>query len=92
MDYQTVAWVGYELPIFSYLDLSYYVNLTTSEGYTIILVISIIYMALFCLVQVIIYLLGVSYSTLAANIRKIIFIVTKNVLFLPFLNIILKYK
>jgi len=38
------------------------------------------------------FLLGKTYSNPVANVRKLIFIFTKNILFLPLFNIVLEYE
>jgi hypothetical protein len=90
VDYFTPQWVGAYRPVFSYFDLSFYLANSSAFVYQSALIAAIVLMNAFWVVQLSMFLLGKEYSNRAANVRKLILIVTKNVLFLPFVNVVLE--
>jgi hypothetical protein len=83
-------WLGYSQPIFSFTDLSYYLNFTNSNTSQLIFMLSIAYMNLYWMVLLFFFLVDRKLGNLGLNIKKFVFIVNRNLLILPFFNIILK--
>lgn len=90
IDYFTSTWLGDPQPIFSYLDLSYYLRFASQNACSITVIVSLIYMNLYWLVHVVIFFADKKLSNIALNVKKLIFIITKNLFFLPLLNIVLR--
>jgi hypothetical protein len=90
IDYFTMDWLGYTQPIFSFLDASYYLNFASSSTYQLVFILSIVYMNLYWIVLLSFFLVGKKYSTLGQNLKKSAFIISRNLLLLPFFNLILK--
>ena len=91
IDYFTLNWLGYNQAFFSYLDLSYYLNLASANTYNLTLIVCLVFMNLYWIVQVFVFMLGKTYSNTLSNVRKFIFIFTKNILLLPLLNVVIEY-
>lgn len=91
IDYFTTDWLGYSQPIFSFVDVSYYLNFTNSDTYQLIFMLSIAYMNLYWMVLLFFFMVDKKLSNLALNIKKFVFVVNRNLLMLPFFNIVLKY-
>jgi hypothetical protein len=73
------------------LDLSYYLNLAGAQTFNIVLVVSLTFMNLYWIIHVLIFLAGKTLSNAQSNARKLVFMVTKNVLLLPLLNVVIEY-
>jgi hypothetical protein len=90
IDYFTMEWVGYQQPIFSFLDASYYLNFSSSNTYQLVFLLSIAYMNLYWMVLLFFFMAGRKLGSIGLNIKKFVFIVNRNLLLLPFFNLILK--
>ena len=84
-----MEWLGYTQPIFSFLDASYYLNFASAATYQLVFIVSIAYMNLYWITILSFFLTGRKYSTLGLNLKKFVFIVNRNLLILPFFNLIL---
>jgi len=85
-----MEWLGYQQPVFSFLDASYYLNLADISIFPIVFISALVYMNLYWIVQLSVFVTGQGYSNTAANLRKFMFMFSKNVLFLPLFNVVLE--
>ena len=92
IDYFSHKWIGREQPIFSYLDISFYSISMSQNIKEIILYLTLTYITLYWLVQLIVFLYINELPNLAQNIKKGVFMVTKYIFFVPFFGTILRYS
>lgn len=90
IDYFTLDWLGYSQPIFSFLDASYYLNFANSSAYQLAFLLSIAYMNIYWMLLLFLFVADRQLGPLGMNIKKFVFILNRNVLLLPFFNLILK--
>jgi len=91
IDYFTANWLGSITPIFSYLDLSFLLSYASTSVQQIAFVLALVFMNLYWIIPFTLFLSKKEYSNVAMNVQKFVFIVAKNVLFLPLLNIVIRY-
>ena len=84
-------WTDKEQPLFSYLDLGYAFNGVETESYQSVLAAAIIFMNAYWLFHLVIFATGFEWGRVSSNARKLFFLITKNLLFLPLLNLIVGY-
>jgi hypothetical protein len=89
IDYFTLNWLGYYAPIFTYLDLSFYIKFVTPTTQQIIFSLALLFLNIYWILPLSLFLSGRTLSNLQQNIRRFMFIVARNLLFLPLLNIVL---
>jgi hypothetical protein len=59
VDYYTMEWLGYDQPIFSFLDVSYYLIFVDSHTSDIITVVAILFMNIYWVVPFVRFIAGV---------------------------------
>ena len=89
VDYFTPIWIDKEQPILSYLDPSFSLKLFTPNIREIFLYFTLSYITLYWMLPLMMFLNDVKRSNLALNANRMIFLITKNVLLLPMLQIVL---
>ena len=89
-DYHSDTWLGQEqTALFVHLDPSFYTKGVTEST---ILVGCVVVMNVYVWVQVVVFLVGVEYSSWMVFARKVTFLLCLHVLLIPFLRIIIGYK
>lgn len=91
IDYLTPFWLGTFQPLLSYLDLSYYFRSVSPNAHDIVIMVCLGYINLYWIVHLIIFLTGRKLSNLSLNFKRLYFLLTKNLLFLPLLNSVYRY-
>ena len=89
IDFFTIDWLGYYCPIFSYFDLSFYLGFVGDTFQQVALVLALLFATLYWAVPLSLYLAKHSISNTGMNFRRIVFLVTRNLLYLPILNVVL---
>ena len=89
VDYFTPIWIDKEQPIFSYLDPSFSLRLFKPNTRDIFLYFTFSYITVYWLLPLVMFLNDVKRSNLALNVNRMVFLITKNVLLLPMLQIVL---
>lgn len=92
IDYLTPFWLGTYQPLFAFLDLSHYFRYASPEAHNIILFVCLAYMNLYWIVHMLIFLSGRKLTNLSLNFKRLYFLLTKNLLFLPLLNSVFRYS
>lgn len=90
IDYYTQDWLGYDQPALCYLDLSFYFRSIAPNNHHIVIAVAIAYMTIYLLTRLIVFLRGKASSNIALNLLRLYFIVTKNLLFIPLVNSVLR--
>jgi hypothetical protein len=91
IDYFTLYWLGREQPILVHLNASYYSIFVSELVLQMMLYIAVAFMNIYWLAYFLLFKYEVKLSATGQNMKRILFSVTKNVLFLPLITIILRY-
>ena len=89
IDCFTLEWIGETQPIFSYMNLGYALNSASDEVYKHTIIGTILFMNAYWISQVILFGCGFQWGRVGGNIRKLTFLIIKNVFFLPLVNTVL---
>lgn len=92
IDYYSLSWFGSIQPIFLYLDFSYYLGSVSESSYQLVLILALIYMNLYWLITLSLFIMGKKMSTVTQNMKKVFFLLSKTILYMPLLNIVLRYS
>ena len=91
IDYLTPNWLAQTTPIFSYTDLSYYLTYASPAVQQLIFALAVVFINLYWILPLSLFLSRREHSNWGMNLQRFLFILTKNVLFLPLLNIVIRY-
>lgn len=90
IDYFSVYWFGQSQAVFSYLDLTYYENSISGNGFQSILILIICVVTIYWMTLIALFMTNYEFGETSANFRRFILLLLSTVLFMPILNTILK--
>jgi hypothetical protein len=91
IDYFTPYWLGREQPILVHLSASYYTKFESELMQHAMLCIVMVFMSTYWLAHFLLFRNGVKLSAAAQNVKRVLFLITKNLLYLPLLTTVLRY-